>query len=536
MRCFMKRYLIILLLLLAPLFFVHADETDDIVIQKISLLDKSRNSLDTGYRIENDSIFFNTEFKYQDDYVRYQIVVENTNPTDYYKILLSDVEDDNLIYQYTYNDKIMPGAQEVIDVFVQYKNVVPEEVIASSGGAISLQNDANIQIVPETELNNIEEPNTPSESNPVVEENTILNNPITRNPIFVIFVLLVFVLFFYFLKIKFDKVLVFLLFVGLLYSSIGPFLVFANDVAVVTFRMNHEVVLLPGSYRFEYWNTSYGSTSSSKTCVGETGSKTIQEVYDECIRYDCNVYFYSWNGSSVPITDKSAMIVNDKDGYYTCSSSVCLSGEMEVEVYDKKKKKKGKKKLKDVQDDDLILAWDFDEGCYTYVPAVFIKKLEKKEIHLLLTFSDGSFLDVVGEHRIFNLDQNRFTEASSNVDTPIGMKTINRHGDVIELVSKEALYDDVISCCVITEKCFNLYANDILTSVTLNNMYPISNMKYQIEKHDSFTIEELGISPYYYEKFRISELSRLFKGSEEETKKFIRRYISRAEDMNIMNL
>ena len=207
---------------------------------------------------------------------------------------------------------------------------------------------------------------------------------------------------------------------------------------------------------------------------------------------------------------------------------------MIVEVYDRKKKKRIKKKLIDVDSDDLLLVWNFDEGCYEYVHAILIKELENKEDHILLTFDDGSTLDVVGQHRIFNVERNKFTEVSDNEDTPIGTKTIRSDGEVITLVSKEVLHSPVTSCCVITEKHFNVFANNILTSITLNNMYPIKDMKYVKEGRDVFTKEELDVPEYYYEAFRLGELSKNFKGSAEETRKFIYRYVERSIKYNIL--
>ena len=312
-----------------------------------------------------------------------------------------------------------------------------------------------------------------------------------------------------------------------------------------------KIVSADGSTSFVYdysrikYSLSYGNSSrvaSSSTTAGQyyyntsiTASAVSNYSYDEMSNYgyvadSYTCTFQKWVNDDTGATLSTSTtytfnIVKNMNltPVYQCSVvySHCLSGEVEVEVWDKKKKKKKKKKLRDVTLDDLILVWDFDKGEFTYVKASFILKPTIANEHYLLHFSDGSVLDVVGDHRMFNLDKNMFTHCMSNEETPIGTKTINRDGKIITLLSKETVYSPVDVCRVITEKHFNLYTNGILTSIAVNNMYPIQDMKFVKEDRNEIHRDELNVDDYVFEALRYGEIPSDLRGNLESTKSFL---------------
>ena len=269
----------------------------------------------------------------------------------------------------------------------------------------------------------------------------------------------------------------------------------------------------PGTYYYE--------TSITISCVSsysyEEGFDTIMCRFDELVSNNSSVLSFS---SPYTFTLTGNMTVSC---LYECINTGCLSGDMEVEVYDKKKKKKKKKKLKDVNFDDLILCWNFDTGEFEYIEASFILKPTIAYKHVLLHFSDGSVLDVIGEHRMFNLDQNMFTHALSNEETPIGTKTINSKGEIIELLSKEEVHSPVTVCTVVTRKNLNIYTNGILTSITaMSNLYPIQNMKYIKEERNDIFESDLGVDEYVFKELRFNEVPKNLKGDIEKTKYYLK--------------
>lgn len=214
--------------------------------------------------------------------------------------------------------------------------------------------------------------------------------------------------------------------------------------------------------------------------------------------------------------------------YSQVKYSICLDGDSEVEVYDKKKKKKLKKKLKDVTYDDLILCWDFVKGEFTYAKPLWIMKPEQADSYIVLKFSDGSKLKVMGDHRIYNVDAQMFTSCKSDEASPIGMRTINSKGEIITLVERKVYIEPAVAYNVIIDKHINLYTNGLLTSRGLNNLYPIENMKFVKCDREVFTREELREIPdEYFYGLNLGETPKTFMGSEERTKAQLLLFIER---------
>jgi len=163
------------------------------------------------------------------------------------------------------------------------------------------------------------------------------------------------------------------------------------------------------------------------------------------------------------------------------------------------------KKIEDIAPDDLLLVWDFDRGCYTESTPLWIKRAEVANSYNLLTFSDGSTLGTIDQHRIFNKEKGAFTYPMTD-DTPIGTTTVNQYGVEVALVSKEVVHKTAYYYNVITDYHVNLYANGILTSNRFNNIYPICNMKFvkdnRIPRNRS---EFIGVPERFYTGLRLAE-------------------------------
>ena len=280
------------------------------------------------------------------------------------------------------------------------------------------------------------------------------------------------------------------------------------------------------------YTTIYNCFSSAPhydTCVRSitptVGSWTSDFRYEDALS-GCNLRedFHR----NVALTD---LVLPATSGCYapTKFSTTCLDGDSEVEVYDKKKKKKLKKKLKDVTYDDLILCWDFVKGEFTYAKPLWIMKPELVESYIILEFSDGSILKVMGDHRIYNLDTQMFTSCKSDKASPIGMRTINSKGEIITLVKRKIYNEPAMAYNVILDKQINLYANGLLTSRGLNNLYPINNMKFVKEDRKVFTREELKEIPdEYFYGLNLGETPRTFMGDEERTKAQLVLFVERS--------
>ncbi len=85
----------------------------------------------------------------------------------------------------------------------------------------------------------------------------------------------------------------------------------------------------------------------------------------------------------------------------------------------------------------------------------------------------------------------------------------------------------------------NLFANGILTSCVFSNIYPIENMKYVKDDNEKINIDNLKIDKKYIDGLRLNEVPINFRGSKEETIKYINDYVNRLDsneknDVSIM--
>lgn len=162
------------------------------------------------------------------------------------------------------------------------------------------------------------------------------------------------------------------------------------------------------------------------------------------------------------------------------------------------------KKVEDVTYEDNLLVWNFDEGKYDSAYPLWIQKKKTAHKYNHLVFSDGSVLNTINQHRIFNKDSGMFTYPMTD-DTPIGTVTFNDKGEYITLVDKYVVEEEVEYYNIITTHHINLFANSILTSCRYNNIYPIENMRFVKEDRDMKTLEEVGVPEKYYYGLRLYE-------------------------------
>ena len=164
-----------------------------------------------------------------------------------------------------------------------------------------------------------------------------------------------------------------------------------------------------------------------------------------------------------------------------------------------------RKLVQDITYDDVLLVWDFDNGCYSSAKPLWIKKMQLARSYYHLVFSNGKTLDVVGgrgkAHRIYCLDTNRFEYANECEG-----KSIVTEDGIVTLVSCDIISDTVEYYNIITDYHMNLYANGVLSSTGFSNIYPVENMRYVKEERTLIPIDALDNCPEkYYYGMRIGE-------------------------------
>lgn len=263
-------------------------------------------------------------------------------------------------------------------------------------------------------------------------------------------------------------------------------------------------------------------TSENKSSITMSGTSIPRsmQVLVKCVITDANG------------NEKAVVNLDNGRGYtyYT----MCLPAGTEITVEEeeedekgKKKKVRKKKKIEDLNYNDKLLVWDFDHGCFTTARPLWLKKKEEAEEYNLLKFSDGSELKTIKQHRIFNKELGKFTYPMTD-ETPIGTTTFTEDGKEVKLVSKEVIKEHVAFYNVITYYHMNAFANGILTSCRLSNLYKIKDMKYVKDDRKLASREEYKEIPddYFY-GMRISEQPRnVNNGNDERIANTLTEYVN----------
>ena len=139
------------------------------------------------------------------------------------------------------------------------------------------------------------------------------------------------------------------------------------------------------------------------------------------------------------------------------------------------------KKVQDINYNDELLVWNFDEGKFDKAKPLWIKKEERTNNYYKVTLDNGNTIGLVGSngrcHRLFNYDDMIFESATELVD-----KNIHTLNGIRKVISVEKVNETVEYYNIITNFHMNCFANGMLTSCRYNNLYPIKNMVFDKSK------------------------------------------------------
>ena len=255
--------------------------------------------------------------------------------------------------------------------------------------------------------------------------------------------------------------------------------------------------------------------SESSDCVSYAQSKGINASWY------CNLAGVSLSpeetcDETCPTTCKATQ-GNVDVGIYTCADGVCtcengstypvcycLAGGTQIALADG-----STKPIEDIDYTDTLKVWDFDKGEFASAHPLFIKIEQTAPQYNVIRFDDGSELKTINQHRLFNKEAGRFTYPMSE-ETPIGTTTFTAQGKEVKIISKEIVDEPVRFYNIITERHFNCFSNNILTSCRLNNLYPIADMCFVKDKRQLIPYSEYACLPRaWYDGLRLAEQPRL---------------------------
>jgi hypothetical protein len=238
-------------------------------------------------------------------------------------------------------------------------------------------------------------------------------------------------------------------------------------------------------------NPDFTGSNEDNISVNQVGnfSYTFSTTIDEINTFYGRIYATNSKGTST------------YDQTFSVSSVPCLVEGTLITLGNR-----STKLIEEIDYDDQLLVWNFDEGCFDISYPFWIKPVETIIGYNKIIFSDNSYLKTVSQHRIFNNEQGKFTYAATE-DSPIGTHTFNENQELIQIVSKESYPSTEVNFYnLVTFKHMNLFANGMLTSCRFNNIYPISKMKF-VKEYRKIRPYELfkGVDRLYYDGFRLGE-------------------------------
>ena len=181
----------------------------------------------------------------------------------------------------------------------------------------------------------------------------------------------------------------------------------------------------------------------------------------------------------------------------------CFTADTDVLCYDEKKKKFYKKKIKDITYSDLVACWDFDNGKLTYSKVIWIRKPESKKCLIReLTFTGGTKLTIVDEHRMFAANKGKFV-----TDFEVGDQFMNEKGEYITLTKIEDSYRTEVPYAIATNYHINCFTGGVVGSLGYNNLYPIKDRKFVKDDRKLRPFEEFDIPREFYDGFRVAEIN-----------------------------
>lgn len=268
-----------------------------------------------------------------------------------------------------------------------------------------------------------------------------------------------------------------------------------------SYNVTINTLMVEGFYDNFYYKVNDDATYT--TISAPTNDLVIPNVSKIAFYYD-NAYSHK-SPAYVLITGDYTIT----DGYYHLESPITINFYSSYECFVEGTKitlaDKTYKNVEDITYEDELLVWDFDKGEFTTAKPIWIMKQKTALDYNKLVFSDGSVLKTVGQHRILNKEQGKFTYPMTN-DTPLGTTTFNDKGEFISLVSKEVVKGKVNYYNIITDYHLNLFASTILTSCRLSNLYPIESMKYQKDNRELHKPEIFNeINPKWISRLRLLE-------------------------------
>ena len=260
-----------------------------------------------------------------------------------------------------------------------------------------------------------------------------------------------------------------------------------TSIGTYTVPSGYNVVITVGSDAAQSDVTVYDGvdTSSTPLLVIPSGSNhTVSIASGHMTLYENGPNIYNNGAVSGGVTfDSSSRDGDDHTFYYTVSGDGTV-GAPYVGCFAKGTKillaNGGTKNIEDITYDDELIVWDFHKGKLATAKPVWILDGGKCSFYYKVILSDGTEMKLCGPvgHRLFNITKQQMLYC---VDC-VGDEVYKADGSIVTVLSCEKVQETVNYYNLTTEKYLDCFAEGVLTGSRLNNMYHISDMKYDSDK------------------------------------------------------
>lgn len=164
------------------------------------------------------------------------------------------------------------------------------------------------------------------------------------------------------------------------------------------------------------------------------------------------------------------------------------------------------KPVENIEYGDEVLCYDFEKGKQTtsYIDWMIPKQTATE--YWKITLSDSTILKLVGpkdgpnkdkSHRLYNVTKQSFMYPQDFEKDDL---TLKENGDLVKVVSCEKIFETVNFYNIASNKHINVYAENVLTSNRLNNIFEIKNNKFTDKK--LMTDEEIKAYKEHMERLK----------------------------------
>ena len=268
-------------------------------------------------------------------------------------------------------------------------------------------------------------------------------------------------------------------------------------------------------------STSYSTfsmtTAEDSIVYGGTATFTVNKG-------SASGYTYTFGSWSAVYSDGTSIKSGTSAGSQTISN---LTGDFKVTVTSSRKSSSclaagtkilladGKyKNVEDIDYNDLMVVMDYQNGGITYQYPIWMEEVKTSPNYIKIKLSDGSEIDVVGNHAFFSFDDNLFITLYDTDKFHVGTTIAKYKNNKIEKVtveSIETIEEEIKYYLILSTRYYNIIANDLVTTddkIEFVNLYGFNNdiTWKEPQTTDLYSREELSYLPnYIYEGLRAEE-------------------------------